>query len=281
MLKVPTLNYLSPYYTASDNLKRIHWITGKGGVGKSLYSVALTKYLHNKNGNTQYVSAENSPPIELLKQLNTPFLELSTETSTELYIGIKFRSKLLAKGIMNTPFFKSIFNILPSLGNLMFLGHLVHLLEKDPTLTIVVDMPASGHARTLIESSFLFEKIFKTGIIFKDIINIHNFFYQQANMQLTILTLPTLMAIEETLELKESLEQRGLKYITLALNNLLHQASYTENCLPKNLAKKIEQEKEIITKFDSAITNQFAYCGSLVSEDIVSMIITKLEEQDG
>lgn len=261
-------------------MKRIYWVTGKGGVGKSLYSVALAKYLNSINQNTIYVSAENDAPHELLSAIEIPSLDLSADKSSELYISMKFKSKVIAKAIVSTPFFKSIFNILPALGNLMFLGHLVHLLEKDPTLTIIVDMPASGHALTLIESSFLFERIFKTGVIFKDIINIHDFLYAKRNLELVILTLPTLMAIEETVELQASLKERGLENISLVLNNLLSLAKFDIELLPANVKEKIQQEEIIVKTFEQHISKQLPYYSSLDEQIIVERMIETLGAND-
>ena len=52
-------------------------------------------------------------------------------TSIEKYISSKLKSDIIASWIMKTPFAKSLFNIIPGIGYMIFLGHIIWMLEQD------------------------------------------------------------------------------------------------------------------------------------------------------
>ncbi len=255
-------------------MKRLFCVTGKGGVGKTLYSLALTARLKQQHQNVYYINNENEYPIELLNQLDLPFWELSAAQSIELYIAMKLHSKILAKAIVATPFFKSIFNLVPALSNLVFMGHLVHRLAEDPSLIIVVDMPASGHALTLLQSSFQLKKIFKTGVIFSDIDKMHDFLYIQNNIQIKLLTLPTLLALEESYEVKTELEAMDIQDISIILNNYLPAAFPSTNNLPSTIINKIKSEEEIVKTAPNTINQILPF----IPTNDMQTLINKLAE---
>ena len=155
--------------------KRLYIFTGKGGVGKTSLAMAMTKHLEALGLNPKYNSFFQDPDRSLWKKLNLPVLDIDLNTSAEMYIGRKLNSKTIASWIMKTHFFKSLFQMIPGLGHMILLGHIIDDLEKDPKLIIVLDSPASGHALTMFESSSNFKKIFRAGMIVKDIDKMHAF----------------------------------------------------------------------------------------------------------
>ena len=112
--------------------------------------------------------------------------------------------------------------MIPGLGHMILLGHILKELENDPELTIVLDSPASGHALTMFESSSNFQKIFKTGLIVKDIERMKSFLEDPKFLKTFIVSLPNEMAINEASELSEDL---GVLYdeTEIIINNSFHQ----------------------------------------------------------
>ena len=70
-----------------------------------------------------------------------------------IYVARKLGSKMIAKWVSEAPFFKALFNILPSLGMMITLGHIIDQLEKNPKRTFVLDAPATGHTLALFNST--------------------------------------------------------------------------------------------------------------------------------
>lgn len=250
-------------------MKQITWITGKGGVGKTLHGLAHAYMLSQKGHKVFYINTEGQYDRGILHKLNIPYLELGPDDSIERYIAMKLNSKLLAKGIVATPFFKSIFNIVPAMAHLVFLGHIVHMAQDQPDLHLVLDLPASGHALTLIQSTFQFQRIFKSGIIFQDIENIHDFLYQQDNLHIEVLTLPSEMAIEEGYELIDGLKTLGINKAILSLNNLLSSQDYKIEQLPSMIQKKIEQENALVLEQKQNIDKSYPLIPIHATEELI------------
>ena len=169
MLKAPTSNSLLQPFTLFDlsieKASRLYLVTGKGGVGKTSFSMALTKKLESQGAKVQYHSFDQPLNSALAKELDLPVLHLDFYESAENYVALKLGSKSVAKWIMKTPFFKSLLNILPGLNHLIFLGNIIYLLEENPDLHIVIDSPSTGHAISILQSTHNFKKIFKTGLL--------------------------------------------------------------------------------------------------------------------
>ena len=233
--------------------KRLYIFTGKGGVGKTSLAMAMTKHLEQLGTHVQYNSFYQNPEKTLWKELNLPVLDIELFSSAEIYIGRKLKSTTIASWIMKTHFFKSLFQMVPGLGHMILLGNIIDELEKNPDLTIVMDSPASGHALTMFESSSNFKRIFRAGLIVKDIERMHNFLGSPNYLKTVIVTLATELAMNEARDLKSELDHNTtgpdlnveimvndsfLKYIN---NNKIAEAD-----LPDFLAKRIDLEKKII-----------------------------------
>ena len=177
------------------------------------------------------------------------------EESAEMYIGRKLNSATIASWIMKTHFFKSLFQMIPGLGHMILLGHLIDELEKDPSLVIVLDSPASGHALTMFESSSNFKNIFKTGLIVKDIDKMQDFLNGPNNLKTHIITLATELSLAEADDLKNELENNLPEteahtdiIINDSFKKFFEVHAVNESILPDFLKQKIDLEKEIIKK---------------------------------
>jgi hypothetical protein len=238
----------------SSTLPRLIIITGKGGVGKTSIALALTKHLKEKNQNVLYNSFDQLTNNNLCQKLNIPYFEMTPAESAKVYIGKKLGSKTIASWVMKTPFFKSLFNMIPGLGMVILMGHIIEKLEEDPSLTIVLDSPSSGHALTMLESSYNFKEIFGSGLIVQDIEKMHDFLYEKQMLKTYIVCLPTLMAANEGIELRENFKKLNINRVDLILNDLLHKAleiQGKEYQLPEFLQVKVNLEKEVEQEFFS------------------------------
>lgn len=232
---------------------RLYILTGKGGVGKTTLAMALTKNLESQGVNVKYNSFYQTPERTLWEKLDLPVLDADLYTSAEMYIAKKLNSKTIASWIMKTHFFKSLFQMIPGLGHMILLGHIIEELENDPTLTIVLDSPASGHALTMFESSSNFKKIFRSGLIVKDIEKMHAFLGRPKHLKTLIVSIATELAMTEAADLKHELETNSSgpdMHSFIVLNDsyleYLKQNNIDESLLPDFLNRKVQLEKEII-----------------------------------
>jgi anion-transporting ArsA/GET3 family ATPase len=237
----------------SSPAKRLYIFTGKGGVGTTSLAMAMTKHLEAQGLNPKYNSFYQDPERSLWKELDLPVLDIELFSSAEIYIARKLKSTTIASWIMKTHFFKSLFQMVPGLGHMILLGNIIDELEKDPELIVVLDSPASGHALTMFESSSNFKKIFRAGLIVKDIERMHNFLASPNHLKTLIVTLATELAMNEACDLKSELDHNTTGpelNVSIMVNDsflkYLKDNNISESDLPEFLAKKIELEKAII-----------------------------------
>lgn len=212
--------------------------------------MSFAKYLKEvENRKILYNSFDQPLPQKALNELDIPYFELCMNTSAKEYVARKLHSETVAKWIMKTPFFSSLFDMLPGLGHMILLGHIINRLEEDPELTIVIDSPSSGHAITMFESPLNFRDMFKTGLIVEDIDRMENFLFENDHLQVFIAGLPTLMATGEARDLACELEKRNVKDPIYLLNDLLSLnigvTNSTSDELPHFIQTKCELEKEV------------------------------------
>ncbi len=235
---------------------RLYIITGKGGVGKTSLAMALTKYLQGQNQNVKYNCFYQTPEKVLWDHLRLPVLDTELFASAEMYIAKKLKSQTIASWIMKTHFFKSLFQMIPGLSHMVLLGRIIEELQNDPTLVIVLDSPASGHALTMFESSSNFKKIFGKGRIVNDIEKMQEFLSSPGCLKTLIVAVATELAISEAKDLKQELESNanGLMMNTeIILNDsflhFLEKEKISETDLPEFLQTKVTLEKAVISNY--------------------------------
>ncbi len=258
-------------------IKKLYVITGKGGVGKTTLSLALAKSLIESNRKVLYISFDQPLNKILCHKLEIPFMDLTVHYSAELYIGKKLRSTTLASWVMKTPFFLSLFNMIPGLGHMIYLGHIINELESDPELTVVLDSPSSGHALTMFESSFNFKEMFGEGVLVKDIIKMHNFLQKENSLKVLVSCLPTSMAIHEGIELKKNLHEYKINNIELMINDAFSRTPKIKDAeLPQFLCEKIKLENEILDKNQASIQTVFPHLLTLEKQDVVQELAKQM-----
>lgn len=226
---------------------RLYVFTGKGGVGKTTLALAACRALLASGKSVLYNSFDVPHPDETVG-LKVPFFDLDLEQSATEYMGRKLHSDTIASWIMKTPFFNALFSMIPGLGQMILLGHVLDRLEQDPDLHIVLDSPASGHTLSMFESTHNFHEMFKSGILADDIKRMHKLLSDEKFLSLNVVSLPSLMAVQEGQELAEQLIELGLHAPTHWLNSsMLENAEIktTQQELPDFLKSRTEIEAKL------------------------------------
>jgi arsenite-transporting ATPase len=229
--------------------QRLIIISGKGGVGKTIFSLALAKHL-SKTRKILYNNFDQDPPGRICEGLKIPYLKLEENKSLKSYITKKLGSKTIASWVIKAPFFTSLFQIIPGLRNLVFLGHIIDLLLEDPDLTIVLDCPSSGHALTLFETPINFKEILRKGPLVKDILVIEEIIHDPKFCRTFILFLPSLLAFHEAEELRTGLVSLNLEGPELILNgSFSNMPGIPKEELPPFLREKSHMEKLVLDEY--------------------------------
>jgi anion-transporting ArsA/GET3 family ATPase len=260
------------------SLKRLYLFTGKGGVGKSSIALSFAHYLKSAGEKVLYLTFNQADNRRYCEELKIPFRHLKEEDSAHKYMAKKLSSNLIASWISGSHFFQSIYKMVPGLSHMIFMGHMLSLLEEDQKLIIVLDSPSSGHTRVLLESSYNFQRIFLTGIIVDDINNMHRQLMLPNFLKIVVITTPTLMAIQEGEELIEYIS--SLKLSTkgqLVINNLLSYTIKSDKSLHPYLKSKIDQEQEVLQKVDQKKAILLPHIPTLHNIELVKELSDRLE----
>lgn len=242
------------------NNARLHVFTGKGGVGKTAFALSYAMTLKDQGHEVAYICFDQLPSAQLTNTLGIKEIQLSVEESALKYMEKKLGSRIIASWIAKTPFFRALYDMVPSFGQMILLGHLIDMLQQNPKLSLVLDSPSSGHALTLFEAAQNFRDIFKSGLLVNDINRMLQFLSQPENLCTTIITLPTLMALQEGVELQEKLERLNIGKTQIWLNDSLtlqqEIAQYPDE-LPDFLRLKLENEHEAMKNYEQKISASF------------------------
>lgn len=237
-----------------DSLKRLYIFTGKGGVGKTTTSLAFTSYLKKSGKKAKIVYFKNSKLDQKAQEYNEvqklaesakiDYIALELLEACRNYISIKMKSKTVANWVIKTPFFKSLINMIPGFSYLIYMGQILELLRDDPELTLVLDSPSSGHALTMFEATKNFNQIFASGLLYNDTQKMLNMLKSKNFLKINILALPTTLAINEAVELQQSITKIDQFQTEVLCNNTL--VNYQNEELPDFLANKVENEREAL-----------------------------------
>jgi arsenite-transporting ATPase len=162
----------------------------------------------------------------------------------------KLKSSTVSNWIVSTKFFQSLVLLTPGLSYLIFMGHIISKLRKDPEKIIIFDSPASGHFLTLFQSIWNFHRVFRKGMLFKDTDQIVRFLKDDRNLSVLIVTLPNSVSFQESSELAKELFENFEMNSELIFNNclsLVYQDS-KEDIASTFLKHKLEFEYAIESK---------------------------------
>ncbi len=234
--------------------QRLYIITGKGGVGKTVVSLAFTRWLRQQGHDATHVTFghhrlrdQSSPNRErpLAAWKDVPRWELDLEESAEGYIQKKLGSGLAAKWIVRTAFFRALVNMMPGFSYVIFLGRLLQTMQDHPQRIMVLDAPASGHALAMLEATANFREIFGAGAVFDDTQKMLTKLYDPTYTGLRILALPTQMAMQEAAELREAVAGIAPFDARITLNQSLESWESALAEAPAPLQAKLAMEREV------------------------------------
>lgn len=251
--------------TLSNNLgqEQLSIVTGKGGVGKTLFSLSLSLLLKSKFEQSNDILYSNFDQGEQdLMGLDIPTWSLNTFDSAKEYIGRKLGSEMIASWVMKTPFFNSMFEMTPGLGQMILLGHVIDRLQQQDNLKLVLDSPSSGHARTMLESPQNFGEIFGIGTLGRDIDKIKGFTQDPEKVEIFIVAVPSEMSLQESMELKSAFNDLSFTNVKVVLNScysLNQEINNDPDGVPEFIQKKLFSEHKLIEEYGKDISLYIPY----------------------
>lgn len=187
--------------------RKLLFVHGKGGVGKTLFARSLADLLAHQRKKTLLVLMEDSSMTAgELVQVNAHLSVANLEplSSFDEYARLKIGSATLVKLFLQNKFMNYAVQAAPGIKEVLFLGKLWYELKNFDH--VVVDLPASGHAITLFQTFKNWSELFKGSLIGGDTQKIRVALESTSDTGHVILALPEEMPLVEALDLRSALE---------------------------------------------------------------------------
>jgi anion-transporting ArsA/GET3 family ATPase len=207
--------------------KRLVFITGKGGVGKTTLALALAEGLALKGKRVHYIDIARDKRAQKVAEgrfnpgQSLAWHSLTTHIDSQEafgeYIKSQVKLELLKNLIVNNRVLKHFFDVAPGLSELMILNALVKRMENSPEDIFVVDGHAFGHGFSLMHTPFLLDRFVKFGPI-KTLIKSILRGLSEENCALIFVTLPRETPVLETLEYCQKFSQHIFSPHVVLLN---------------------------------------------------------------
>jgi anion-transporting ArsA/GET3 family ATPase len=205
--------------------RRLIFVTGKGGVGKSTVATALAGVAARRGMRT--IVADLNGAGEAHEQQLAPnlfTLSIDPQRAMEEYLTVKVggtAGQILGSSRMFSAFAMAT----PGMRELLSLGKVWELAQTrrrtpgaEPYALTVVDAPASGHGAALLRTPRTFAQIAKVGPIANQASTIAQTLADRDFTAIVAVATPEELAVTETLELDEALQRERLNIDLLVLN---------------------------------------------------------------
>lgn len=190
---------------------KIHFVAGKGGVGKTLISQALATYFAEKNSTLlvelSEEEAKEDHKFSTIKEVskNLSHVKIFPDQALYEYLSLKIPEKLV-DSMLSKSLFRALGSAMPGLSDLTRLGKIwYHTKDFEK---IVVDMPSSGFVSRFLSIASIVEKAVKIGPLAKEAKLIDDYLKDPAHARVHLVAIPEEMVINETLELYQELKKK-------------------------------------------------------------------------
>jgi anion-transporting ArsA/GET3 family ATPase len=218
--------------------KRLVFVTGKGGVGKTTVALALGLVAARRGLRTIVCEVAHQERVSRLLGRegvgyeeteiahNLSAISLDQQHTLEEWVTYQLPSRTLASLLYKNRIFQHLTAAAPGIKELVTIGKIWELAQLDrktqgarPYDFVVVDSPATGHGLGMLRSPRTFGDIARVGPIRAQADKIHDFIVSDRTGVLAV-ALPEEMPVNETLEYREELAKFRGELDAVAMNAL-------------------------------------------------------------
>jgi anion-transporting ArsA/GET3 family ATPase len=213
-------------------VKKAHLVTGKGGVGKSLFAAALAQHLSTKlasqkpailltelNEHSFYRDFLNQPQIQYRPtswKQGVDLAQWAPEDCLKEYALHLLKIETLYKLFIENPVTKSLIEVAPGLQDLALLGKLTSSPRgHGPPMNyeeIVVDSYSTGHFIAMLKAPLALQEAIPFGPMGEQTKSISSWIRNTDFTHVHLVCLPEELPVSESLELYERLQNEfGIK----------------------------------------------------------------------
>jgi anion-transporting ArsA/GET3 family ATPase len=187
--------------------RKLILIMGKGGVGKTTLAGATARHLASQGKRTLLVHVLQISPEEQKLEKIAPNLSVITLRASDCfseYIKIKLKIKTLYTAFLGNRVTQYLEKAAPGVREMVLLGKIWY--ERNHYDHVIVDMPSTGYALTMIHTPFNFAALFPGGPIYNDSKEMIATFSDANETAFVTASLAEEMPVQESIELAENLK---------------------------------------------------------------------------
>ena len=211
--------------------RRLHIITGKGGVGKSTVSVALAQAAARRKGRVLLVEADTKRRTTgtLARFFQVPearnrilpvapgvdLLSMDADLALRAYVVDKTRLGAVYHTLARSTAFQKSFDFVPGIKELMILYTICLFEERRDRQgagkrygSIIFDAPPTGHGLFFLRLPQKVIDILRIGPLIKDALRVKTLLEDPNRCLLHIVTIPEEMPVNETIELARDVREQ-------------------------------------------------------------------------
>lgn len=243
---------------------KVIFVTGKGGVGKSIVATAIAQALKGKvllvEADTYSVFEGESKKSDLIQIKNRGDISttnLGPQACLNATLGKYLPSKRIVRAITGNRVTRAFFDSAPSVNEFVLLDQIYEFVESQDWDHVVVDLPATGHALTfLIVPQTLSKMMRGMGPIGKSAGGLHQAIMDKKLTSIVSVCLPEEMPVNETIDLHEALTEKLGRGIDEVILNMVSQVPVEAGDIDALRGLSTQGKGRIFSEFISA--NQIA-----------------------
>src|SRR5438874_3717694 len=216
--------------------RRLHFVVGKGGVGKTTVAAALALTLARRGRRTLAVEMEPGRRLAgLLGREADPrlsVLHVDGRAALEEYLGLIIPVKRLLATVFASKLYQYFVAAAPGLKELMTVGKIWYEATREEAGrpcwdAIVVDAPATGHSLQYLRMPQAAREAFGAGLVQREATKITGLLRDRRTTAIHLVTLAEEMPVTETLETRTQLvETLGLP-LGFVIVNRVHRRRFS------------------------------------------------------
>ena len=218
--------------------RRLHFVVGKGGVGKTTVAAALALLLASRGRRTLAIELEGEgnlarflggpggasyTPRPVAPRLHV--LDVDGKAALEEYLGLIIPVKRLLSTVFSSTVYQYFVAAAPGLKELMTVGKIWyettrHEGEGPAWDAVVVDAPATGHSLQLLRMPEAARVSFGAGLVQREAKKITDLLRDASTTAVHLVTVGEDMPVTETLETRDELARLAIPLGAIVLNRL-------------------------------------------------------------
>jgi len=230
--------------------RRLHFMVGKGGVGKTTVAAALALLLARRGRRTLAVEMDavgrlpmllggrgvGYVPTEVAPGLHV--LSIDGRAALEEYLGLIIPVKRLLTTVFSSKLYQYFVAAAPGLKELMTVGKIWYEATREEAGglcwdAIVVDAPATGHSLQYLRMPQAAREAFGAGLVQREATKITGLLRDRRTTAIHLVTLAEEMPVTETLETRTQLvETLGLP-LGFVVVNRVHRRRFSPGVLER------------------------------------------------